>query len=160
MPRNPNKQTDETTTTLPIEDHPINQPKRTRQALHTARIIAFRLSAFMTKYVVLSDAKVTGMFVHNMLDNSLNSETEQFGAWSGFSKYYRSHLQEFAIILKTQSADLEVVETQSDPFIAESFIRRYCDRMTLKFEQSEIKEQGEASQDNEQELDQAKDYQA
>lgn len=159
MARNSNKQTDETPQTLPIEAQPINQPPRTRQVFHTARIVAYPINPYITKYVVLSDSKVTGMFIHNMLDNTLIPETEQFGAWGGFSKYYRSNQQDFATILKTQSADVEVVQTQADPYIAEAFIRRYSDKVSLKYDETLGKDNREPSQANGHELGPNEEYQ-
>lgn len=107
-------------------------PKRTRTYMHTARIISAGVPLGDKLFGVMLNGKLTAQFRYFANTAELDYIPDIMGSYEGFPKWYRANPDVFTTLLLTKAEDSEVAAAQADRFAAESFLRTYLDRLTVK----------------------------
>lgn len=107
-------------------------PIRTRTRLNTLIVYRQSLDNGQAYFVALHNSSVSAAFAYDESENSLVLIPDTMGAYDGMKSYVRSMRASLTPILVTKSIDADVVASQADKYVVQSFLQNYIDRLTVK----------------------------
>lgn len=105
---------------------------RTRTRLNTLIVYRQSLDNGQAYFVALHNSSVSAAFAYDESENLLVLIPDTMGAYDGMKSYVRSMRTSLTPILVTKSIDADVVASQADKYVVQSFLQNYIDRLTVK----------------------------